>query len=141
MTEELYWLTLTAVVTMFMGFPYVFERILRVGGLAAANYTSEGTAGFDQVTAPPSKWAARAYRAHRNAIESLAIVAILVLTAHVAGVSDPNVLLGVQIYFFARLAHYFIYVLALPVVRPLAYFAAWGGMALIAYAILSQQIA
>lgn len=136
MTEELYWLTLTAVVTMFMAFPYVLERIFRVGGLRAANYTGDGTAGFDQPSEAPAKWAARAYRAHRNAVESLAIVAILVLTAHVANIQDPNVLLGVQIYFFARLAHYFAYVFALPVVRPLIYFAAWGGMGLIAYSLM-----
>lgn len=141
MTDALFWLTLTAVTTMFMGFPYVLERIARIGGLVAANYTRDGTAGFDQPSESPSRWAARAYRAHRNAVESLAIVAILVLTAHVAGVTDPNVLLGIQIYFFARLAHYFIYVLGLPVVRPLAYFAAWGGMALIAYALLAPSLA
>ncbi len=141
MTDELFWLTLTAVVTLFMGFPYVLERIVRMGGLVAANYSEDGTAGFDQPTETPSKWAARAYRAHRNAIESLAIVGILVLTAHAAGVKDPKVLLGVQIYFFARLAHYFVYLLGVPIIRPLVYFVAWGGMALIAYALLTPTLA
>lgn len=139
MTEVLFWLAMTAVVTMFMGFPYVLERIARVG-LVAANYTKEGTAGFEQASETPARWAERAYRAHRNAIESLAIVAILVLTAHVAGVTDPNVLLGVQIYFFARLAHYFAYVFAIPMIRPLLFFAAWGGMALIAYTLLAPAL-
>ncbi len=138
MTAELFWLTLTAVVTLFMGFPYVLERIARVGGLSAANYTNDGTAGFDQPSETPAQWAARAYRAHRNALESLAIIAILVLTAHVAGVKDSNVLLGVQIYFFARLAHYVVYVLGVPLIRPILFFAAWGGMALIAYTLLTS---
>lgn len=141
MTEELYWLTLTAAATLFMGFPYVLERIFRIGGLGAANYSSEGTAGFDQRTETPAAWAARAFRAHRNAVESLAIIAILVLTAHVAGVKDANILLGVQIYFFARVAHYVVYVLGLPVIRPLVYFTAWGGMALIAYTLLMSYAA
>jgi len=141
MTAELYWLALTAVVTLFMGFPYVLERIARVGGLAAANYSKDGTAGFDQPSETPAEWAARAYRAHRNAVENLAIVAILVLTAHVAGVNDPKVLLGVQIYFFARLAHYVVYVLGVPIIRPIIYFTAWGGMALIAYALLAPTLA
>lgn len=140
MTDELYWLTLTAAVTLFMGFPYVLERIFRIGGLGVANYSTDGTAGFDQATETPSKWAARAFRAHRNAIESLAIIAILVLTAHVANVKDPNILLGVQIYFFARVAHYIVYVLGLPVIRPLVYFTAWCGMALIAYTLLCTGV-
>ena len=136
MTDELYWLTLTAAVTLFMGFPYVLERIFRIGIIDTANYTSEGTAGFDQSVEAPAKWAKRAFRAHRNAIESLAIIAILVLTAHVADVKDPNILLGVQIYFFARLTHYIVYVLGVPLIRPLVFFSAWSGMALIAYALL-----
>lgn len=136
MTAELYWLALTAVVTMFMGFPYVLERIVRIGGSGAANYTEDGTAGFDQPSETPSKWAARAYKAHRNALESLPVVGILVLIAHAAGVQNPIVLLGVQIYFFARLAHYLVYVMGVPLIRPIVFFIAWGGMALIAYAIL-----
>ena len=63
------------------------------------------------------------------------------LTAHAAGVKDPNVLLGVQIYFFARLAHYAVYVLGVPIIRPLVYFVVWGGMALIAYALLTPTLA
>ena len=136
MTDELYWLTLTAAVTLFMGFPYVLERIFRIGIIDTANYTSEGTAGFDQSVEAPAKWAKRAFRAHRNAIESLAIIAILVLTAHVADVKDPNILLGVQIYFFARLTHYIVFVLGVPLIRPLVSFSASSGMALIAYALL-----
>ena len=31
MTDALYWLVLAALVTAFMGFPYVLERISRVG--------------------------------------------------------------------------------------------------------------
>ncbi len=54
---------------------------------------------------------------------------------------DPNVLLGVQIYFFARLAHYAVYVLGVPIIRPLVYFVVWGGMALIAYALLTPTLA
>ncbi|MCH9765131.1 MAG: MAPEG family protein [Alphaproteobacteria bacterium] len=137
MTAELYWLALTAVVTMFMGFPYVLERIARIGGVGAANYTKDGTAGFDQPSEAPSKWAARAYKAHRNALESLPIVGILVLIAYAAGVQNPNVLLGIQIYFFARLAHYLVYVMGVPLIRPIIFFIAWGGMALIAYTILT----
>lgn len=137
MTAELYWLALTAVVTMFMGFPYVLERIVRIGGLGAANYTENGTAGFDQPSETPPHWAARAYNAHRNALESLPIVGILVLIAHAAGVQNANVLLGIQIYFFARLAHYFVYILGVPIIRPIIFFIAWGGMALIAYTLLA----
>jgi uncharacterized MAPEG superfamily protein len=45
-----------------------------------------------------------------------------VLVAAVAGVSSPMTVLGAQLFFFSRVAHAGLYLLGVPLVRPLA----WG---------------
>ena len=139
MTADLYWLTLTALVTAVMAVPYVTERILRVGMSAALGYSNEsGTGGFDQPAENPAAWARRAHAAHRNAIEGLPILASLVLAAHlIPGVDAGLVATAAKIYFFARLAHYSVYVAGIPVVRTLAFFVALSALFAIGYAILT----
>jgi uncharacterized MAPEG superfamily protein len=137
MTDSLFWLVLTAVATLFMAFPYVLERISRVG-LAALGYSADRTSGgFEQRDETPAAWAERAYRAHRNAIESLPIFAALVLTAHITNLGGDLVALAASTYFFARLAHYVLYTAGIPVVRTLAFFVAWGSLFVIGYALLN----
>ena len=85
----------------------------------------------EDVPAMPG-WAGRAQRAHRNMLENLVLFAALVLVAHVAGKTNATVVLGAQIFFWARLAYALIYVAGIPWLRT----AAWGvsavGMILIA---------
>ena len=88
MTAPLYWLTLTALLTALLAFPYVVERLIRIGLMPAMGANPDsGTSGSDQPTEKPAVWAKRAYAAHRNALESLPVFAALVLTAHVVGLS------------------------------------------------------
>jgi len=71
-TTELYWLTLTALMTALFWVPYVLNRMVvsGLGGtLSGTSPTSEGH----------SAWANRAIKAHTNAIENLAIFAPIVL--------------------------------------------------------------
>jgi uncharacterized MAPEG superfamily protein len=136
-TADLYWLALTAFVTAFMAFPYVMERILRVGMTNALGYSAESeTAGFDQPSEKPAAWAKRAWAAHRNAVESLAVFAALVLTAHAAGIGGETVATAAKVYFFARVAHYIVYTAGIPVVRTLTFFVALGALLVIGYTIL-----
>jgi uncharacterized MAPEG superfamily protein len=138
MTADLYWLTLTALMTACMAFPYVMERILRVGPMPAMGYSKEsGTGGFDQPVEKPATWAKRAYAAHRNAVEGLAIFAALVLAAHAANVNPAEVAMWAKIYFFARLVHYVVYTAGIPVVRTLSFFVALAALFMIGYAILT----
>ena len=118
MTTELYWLTLTALMTALFWVPYVLNR-MAVTGLGN---TLAGTAPD---IGKLSDWAQRASRAHANAIENLAIFAPLVLTAHVLGISNGATRGAVVVYFFARLAHYVVYSAAIPAARTLAFTAAW----------------
>lgn len=62
-------------------------------------------------------WAGRAARAHRNMLENIVLFAALVLTAHVAGVSNDMTLLGAQLFFWARLAYAVVYVAGIPWLR------------------------
>ena len=140
MTAPLYWLTLTALFTALCEFPYVLERIARIGLMPALGANPDsGTSGCDQPTETPALWAKRAYAAHRNALESLPVFAALVLTAHVIGLAGSGaalVALAAKTHFFARLAHSVVYTAGIPGLRTLTFFVALGALFAIGYAIL-----
>ncbi|MGH1419575.1 MAG: MAPEG family protein [Hyphomicrobiaceae bacterium] len=142
MTDSLYWLALTALSTAFMALPYVMERISRVGLIGALGYSSDShLGGFDQPTEKPAAWAKRAHAAHRNAIESLPIIATLVLIAHAANITGGNTIaLATMTYFIARILHYVVYALGVPVLRTLAFFVAWAAILLIGYEVVIAAV-
>ena len=76
-------------------------------------------------------WGGRAARAHRNMMESLPLFVALVLIAHVAGRVNGTVILGEQLFLWARLAHAIIYTVGLPWLRTVAWFISVVGMLLI----------
>jgi len=117
-TTELYWLTLTALMTALLWVPYVLNRIV-VGGLGGA------LAGTSPAGESHSDWANRAIKAHYNAIENLAIFAPVVLIAHLLNISNGATKAAVVVYFFARLIHYVVYSAAIPAARTLAFTAGW----------------
>lgn len=119
MTTELYWLTLTALMTALFWLPYVVDRMV-VTGLVA---TLSGPAPDNGKL---SLWAQRAIRAHHNAVENLAIFAPLVLTAHLLGISNPATKAAAAIYFVARLVHFAVYSAGIPLARTLAFAAGWA---------------
>ena len=129
MTTELYWLTLTALMTALFWVPYVLNRMVVTGlggTLAGRSPKSEGH----------SDWANRAIKAHYNAIENLAVFAPAVLIAHALGVSNGAIKAAVVVYFFARLAHYVAYSAAIPVARTLTFTAGWLAQIVIIASIL-----
>jgi uncharacterized MAPEG superfamily protein len=67
-------------------------------------------------------WVGRAYRAHRNLLESLVLFAILVLAVQVSGRSNDQTRLGAELFFWARVAYVPCYVLGLVGIRSLV----WG---------------
>ena len=67
-------------------------------------------------------WASRAQRAHRNMLESIAVFAILVMSAHHLNISNDMTVLGAQLFFWGRVAFSIIYLAGIPWVRT----AAWG---------------
>lgn len=129
MTAELYWLTLTALMTALFWLPYVLNRIQVRGLMEAMGYETEASAAH-------APWADRAMAAHRNAIENLAVFAALVLTANAIGVSSTLTVWAAIIYFFARLAHYLIVIAKISMLRTLAFFIGWLCQMVFALAIL-----
>ena len=60
--------------------------------------------------------------AHYNAIENIAVFAPLTLMVVMLELNDELTAMAALIYFVVRLAHYFIYIAALPVIRSAAFF-------------------
>ena len=68
MTTELYWLVLTTVMTATLWLPYIVNRVMELGPPPTSWYPAPD---------PPPKapWAARAVKAHMNAVENLVVFA------------------------------------------------------------------
>lgn len=118
MTDTLFWLTLTVLLTALLWLPYILSRLARQGLMPAMS-----TATGDDPTLAP--WARRAAAAHANAVENLVVFAALILVAHVTAVPDAATVTAAMVYFFARLAHFVIYVAGIPVARTLAFAIGW----------------
>lgn len=118
MTTELYWLTLTVLMTALFWLPYVLNRMF-VGGLG------QTLAGASPESGSHSLWAQRSIKAHYNAVENLAIFAPIVLIAHVLSISTPATKAAVVVYFFARLLHFVVYSAGIPSARTLTFTAGW----------------
>lgn len=71
---------------------------------------------------PPTGFHARMLRVVDNHREGLTMFAPLVLIAAAAQISNSWTVLAAQLFFYARAGHAVLYVLGVPMVRPLA----WG---------------
>ncbi|MBC7577199.1 MAPEG family protein [Tardiphaga sp.] len=129
MTRELFWLTLTVILTGLLWVPYVLNRIM-VRGLfgAMANPT--------RADKPQAEWANRLMFAHDNAVENLIVFAPLVLILNAADVSTPTTVLACAVYFWSRLAHLAVYTIGVPILRTLAFTVGFIAQAVLAIAIL-----
>jgi uncharacterized MAPEG superfamily protein len=126
MTTDLWMLVWTAFLCLAMPMVYLPSRVTTPGG------TDWGFGNRDEARPPFPAWAERAQRAHANLTENVAPFAILVLVAHVAGKANATTALGATIFFWARLAYVPLYVIGIPYVRTVAFFAAAAGEVLIA---------
>ena len=114
LSTEMFWLVLTILMTALFWVPYILVQLAEVGPWKA-------------VTAPQNDptlqtaWANRCKRAHTNAVENLVLFAPLVIGLQLAGVSTPLTAGACAVYFFARLAHYFIYAFGIPLLRTVTF--------------------
>ncbi len=100
MTTELFYLALTALLAGCLWIPFI------VGvNLHADETTTDFTRVPDRLKMPP--WVQRADRAHMNLIEQFVPMAVLVLVAHAAGVSNPVTAWTMVAFFWFRIAHAF----------------------------------
>ncbi len=128
MTRELFWLTLTIILTGLLWVPYIINRT-QVRGLAGA------MANPSRDAKPHAEWASRLMFAHDNAVENLVIFAPLVLILNDMDYSSRWTVLACAVYFWARVAHVVVYTLGLPVFRTLAFTVGFLAQAVLALAI------
>src|SRR5205807_5654110 len=114
MTRELFWLSLTVILTGLLWIPYILNRC-QVRGLGGA------MANPSRNDKPNGEWATRLMFAHDNAVENLVIFAPLVLILNAADYSSKATVMACAVYFWARAAHVIVYALGLPIFRTLAF--------------------
>src|SRR5262249_18630516 len=114
MTRELFWLTLTVILTGLLWVPYILNRVQTRGLMGSMANPSRNDK-------PHAEWASRLMFAHDNAVENLIIFAPLVLILNAADYSSKATVMACAVYFWARVAHVIVYTLGLPVFRTLAF--------------------
>jgi len=129
-TTELYWLTLTILMTALFWIPYVLDRPF-VRGFKPFLLEAHPETGTRH-----SEWAQRAMRAHHNAVENLVIFAPAIGIAHALNISSPATRAAAIVYFFARLAHFVVYTAGIPLTRTLAFTIGWAAQMVIIASIL-----
>lgn len=78
----------------------------------------------------------RLQRLTANMQENLILFAVVVLTAHAAGVSNDTTVMAASLFFYARVAHAVVYAFGWPMIRPLFYFIGLYGIGAIAWQLL-----
>ena len=128
LTPELFWLTLTVILTGLLWVPYILNRVVVRGlGGSMANPVPGAKAH--------APWATRLMFAHDNAVENLVIFAPLVLILAQVDYSSKSTVWACAIYFWARVAHLVVYTMGLPVFRTLAFTIGFVAQVVLALAI------
>ena len=128
MTTELFYLSITTVLTALLWMPYTLNMIM-VRGLADA-------VGYPEDPKPLAPWALRLKSSHGNAVENLVVFAALVLVADALEVSGAATATSCAVYFWARVIHPLAYTFAVPWVRTLAFLAGFLSQLCIAWQIV-----
>ncbi|HET7201081.1 MAG TPA: MAPEG family protein [Burkholderiales bacterium] len=122
MKPEMYlvWSVALAVVQMLVAVTGAFNQV----GLMKLVGNREG---MPEITG----WAGRAERAHVNMLRNLVLFASLILVAMATGKVNETVVLGAQIFFWARIAYAIIYVAGIIWLRTLSWVISVIGLILI----------
>ncbi|MEX0810174.1 MAG: MAPEG family protein [Dongiaceae bacterium] len=128
MTVDLHYLTWSSLLCLLLWVPYVIARF-GIWGVS-------DTVGYPTEPKPLPEWATRSQRAHLNMVENLVPFAALVLTAHMAGLDNEQTAAGSAIFFWSRLAHALVYMLAIPWLRTILFIASWVGSLMVFLAIV-----
>lgn len=118
MSQEIYWLTLTALMTGVLWLPYIANRMLERGILGAMKP--------DTGTQAKAAWAQRMMRAHSNAVENLVVFSTLVIALEISATNSALTATAALVYFFARLVHLVSFTLATPYLRTVAFLVGFG---------------
>jgi uncharacterized MAPEG superfamily protein len=128
MTPELFWLTLTVILTGLLWVPYTLNRTA-VRGIGGA------MANPSRTDKPHAEWATRLMFAHDNAVENLIVFAPLVLILAQIDYSTKWTVYACAVYFWSRVVHLIVYTLGLPVFRTLAFLVGFFAQVVLALAV------
>jgi uncharacterized MAPEG superfamily protein len=128
---ELYWLTLTTLMTALFWVPYIINWMIEQGVVKAVWDPDD----YDH-SRPQAAWAMRMHQAHGNAVENLVIFAPLVLTLHALDISSDATVTACAVYFWARAAHFLVFTFAVPLLRVLTFATAFGAQMVLGLVLL-----
>lgn len=114
MTTDLRYLACTAILTAALWIPYVVSQLMTNGPLEPANYK-------DPSPRPVPLWGKRANRAYLNSVEVFAPFAALVIIAQLTGKASAMTAFWAMFFFWMRLVHAIVYLLAIPYLRTLVF--------------------
>ena len=129
LTTELYWLTLTVLMTALMWVPYIVNRVIEQG-IGFALWDPRGE------TKTKIAWAERMAHAHTNAVENLIIFSPLVLILHLTHLNNALTAMACTVYFFSRLTHYIVFSLGIPLLRVFTFMISVVAQLILAFTIL-----
>ena len=131
MSNDLFYLTLSAGLCIILWLPYIISRTVKWGLLDAV--------GYPENPKELHKWARRSQRAHLNLVENLPAFGALVLVAHVAGAANSLTAMGAALFFWSRLVQVSAHIMRIPWIRTLAFIVGWVGMVMIFVRILQHS--
>jgi uncharacterized MAPEG superfamily protein len=114
MSTDLTYLAYTAMLTAALWIPYVVCQVMTNGPLTPPNYV-------DPTPRPLPLWGKRADRTYINAVEVFAPFAALVILAHLTGKANAMTAFWTVSFFWLRVIHAIVYLLAIPYVRTLVF--------------------
>ena len=87
-----------------------------------------GLSSREQPVPPPRPFVGRVMRASKNFLETFPIAAAAILTVQVGGLHSQWTAIGAIVWLVARIAHWVIYALGIPVLRTLAFLVSVAGI-------------
>ena len=135
MESAYFYLGLSGLLAVLLWTPYILARAITWGIPTFLNNYPEG---FPKEQPEPPLWAARSQRAHLNMVETLPAFAAVVVAAGVLAPMGTHATIATwaQIFFVARVAHAFVYTLAIPYLRTPVYLVSWAAILIIGASII-----
>lgn len=128
-SPEFSWLLLTTMMTGLFWVPYILNRLMEQG-IFNGLWDPEG------LTETRVPWARRMMQAHGNGVENLVVFAPLALGVHLGGSGTALTAGAAMAYFFARLGHFIVFTLGVPVLRVVLFLVGFACQAVLALRLL-----
>ena len=128
-SSEIYWLTLTVIMTVLLWIPQILNSLIKSGPAKAFLYPDAAAEHY-------SDWAQRSKAAHNNAVQNLVIFSPLVILLVLLDLDNNLTSLTAMIYFVTRVLHYILHVLAIPLLRTVAFLTGFVCQLVIGFSII-----